>query len=556
MAAGYALLAALPIALVAFAMAAFAWPARRVMPVGWLLALVIAWSAWSVDPVRLTAATLYGFLSSLNILIIVFGAVLLLNTLRGAGAMRAISAGFHGISPDRRVQAIIVGWMFGSFIEGAAGFGTPAALAAPLLVVLGFPALAAVMVALIMNSTAVSFGAVGTPVLGGLAVVAQDVALAAGTDRLSFLREAAVWSALPHAVVGSFVPLLAVVMLTAWFGPPEQRGLRWGLRHGMQAAPFALYAGLAFTLPYLATAVLLGPEFPSLMGAFIGLPLVLLAARRGWFAPRTVWDFPAQAHWQSEWSGSLPPEPETARGPLMPLWRAWLPYVVIALALVVTRVPGLGLRDWLEARALRWSDILGTGIDYSLPYLYLPGIVPFALVAILAALYYRMPAAAIARTWGATARQLAGATVALLFAVAMVQIMIQSNVNALGAPGMMLTLSGAAAEAVGAAWPIAGPFIGALGSFVSGSATVSNVMFAAFQHDAALQLGLSGVLMLGLQNTGAAVGNMIAVFNIVAACAAVGLAGREGLVLRRNLLPAALYAALLGLLGWSLAFVL
>ena len=136
---GLAMVAFLPILFTIVMMAVFFWPAVKVMPVAWVVALSIAYFVWGMEPLRLAASTVYGFLSAFNILIIIFGAVLILNTLKKSGAMAAINNGFYGITTDRRVQAIIIGWMFGSFIEGAAGFGTPAALAGPLMVGLGFP---------------------------------------------------------------------------------------------------------------------------------------------------------------------------------------------------------------------------------------------------------------------------------------------------------------------------------------------------------------------------------------------------------------------------------
>lgn len=537
-----ALVASAPILLTVVLMTVLLWPARRVMPIAWAAALGLALAVWQVDVRDAAAATIYGFLSALNILIILFGAVVVLNTLRASGAMDSISRGFRGISPDRRVQAIVIGWMFVSFIEGAAGFGTPAALAGPLLVGLGFPPLAAATVALVLDSTSVSFGAVGTPILGGIGATLEG---AYATPE--FLHAVGLWSAIPHAIVGTFMPLAAVVLLTAFFGPEGKRGVRAGL----EAAPFAIFAGLCFTVPQLLTAALVGPELPALVGGLVGLPLVLLAARRGVLTPTTTWDFPDPAAWPDMWRGKLvelkPPERA------MPLWLAWTPYVLIAVLLGVTRIPALGLRDWLAARTIGWENILGTGIDYELPYLYLPGILPFAVVGLLTAPLHRMRLRAVVGAWTGTARQLAGATVALFFAVAMVQVMIHTGEGRAGLDGMMITMSNAAADLAGGAWPAVAPWVGALGTFVSGSNTVSNVLFAGFQVEVAHALELSPVLVLSLQNVGGAIGNMICVHNVVAACATVGLTKVEGVVIRRNLLPVAGYALAVGALGMAFA---
>ena len=174
-----ALIAFLPILFTITMIVVFSLPAKKVMPGAWLVAAIIAYFIWAVEIRHIIASTIFGFLSAFSILIIIFGAILILNTMKKSGAMDVISQGFCGISKDRRVQAIIIGWMFGSLIEGTAGFGVPAALAAPLLVGLGFPALAAAMITLVFNSTAVSFGAVGTPIIGGIgAVIGETVGLA------------------------------------------------------------------------------------------------------------------------------------------------------------------------------------------------------------------------------------------------------------------------------------------------------------------------------------------------------------------------------------------
>lgn len=542
---GLALIAFVPILFTIVMMTVFSWPAKKVMPFAWLIAAIIAYSVWRMEMVRILASTIYGFLSAFNILIIIFGAILILNTLKKSGAMAAINRGFYGITPDRRIQAIIIGWMFGSFIEGAAGFGTPAALAGPLMVGLGFPPLAAAMVALIFDSSSVSFGAVGTPVIGGVGSVMKSTVvekLGEGAY-IPFLKQVGIWTAIPHAIVGTFLPLLAICMLTAFFGPKEKRSIKYGLA----AAPFAIFAGLCFTVPYILTATLLGPEFPSLVGALIGLPVVLVAASKGFLVPKDRWEFPAKEQWENNWKGMV----ETGSGEEsnMPLWLAWTPYVLIALILVVTRIPEFGLKGFLASQKITWENILGTGINYSLPYLYLPGTIPFILVAVITIFLHRMPSRSAKEAWGATFKQITGPAIALFFAVAMVQVMVQSGVNLKEIDGMMLTMSKATAMAVGGAWPLVSPFVGVLGAFMSGSNTVSNILFSQFQFGVAGQLGHPGVITLALQNIGGAVGNMICVHNVVAACATVGLTGVEGVIIRRNLIPTFVYGLAVGIFG-------
>ena len=159
-----------------------------------------------------------------------------MNTLQNSGAIKAINKTFYGISPDRRVQAIIIAFLFGAFIEGAAGFGTPAALAGPLMVGLGFPPLAAAMLALVGNSTPVSFGAVGTPILGGVSSILGSTEImgkieAAGFTGPTFLHNVGIWASLPHAIMGVFLPLIIVCMMTKLFGEKKS------FKEGFEVAP-------------------------------------------------------------------------------------------------------------------------------------------------------------------------------------------------------------------------------------------------------------------------------------------------------------------------------
>ena len=158
----------LPIIVVAVFLVLLRWPASRAMPLSFGVAILLALGVWQVPAVQVVAASINGLIVALTLLYIIFGAILLLNTLQESGALKVIRKGFTDITPDRRVQVIIIAWLFGAFIEGTAGFGTPAAVAVPLLVGLGFPGMAAVMAGMIIQSTPVSFGAAGTPILVGV----------------------------------------------------------------------------------------------------------------------------------------------------------------------------------------------------------------------------------------------------------------------------------------------------------------------------------------------------------------------------------------------------
>ncbi len=543
----HALAALLPVMAVMFALVVLRWPATRAMPAAYALTAAFALFLWDVAPVHVAAASLRGVIIAASLLWIIFGAILLLQTLSESGAAASIRQGFMNVSRDRRVQLIIVAWMFGAFIEGASGFGTPAAVAGPLLLALGFPALAAVMCTLVIQSTPVTFGAVGTPILVGMAeslnVPDVEAALArASIPYAEFIHQIGVFAAIPHAIVGTLIPLVICGMLTRFFGR------RRSFRAGLGIWRFAIFAGLCFTVPYVLVAIFLGPEFPSLLGALIGLGLVVPAARKGFLlAGVEPWDFPPRENWEKEWTGTFGggPKPDERR---MPLARAWMPYVLVAALLVITRLPGLPLKAWLAGVQITWTGILGTHMSQGIQPLYLPGSI-FLAVCLATAAMHRMSAAQVRSAWSASARMLAGPAVALVFAVALVRVFIDSGVNASGLQSMPLELAGFAAAAVGRAWPFFAAMIGALGAFVAGSNTVSDLMFSHFQYGVAERIGVSRLVVLGLQALGGAAGNMITVHNVVAASATVGLVGREGLLIRRAICPLLYYVVAAGLLG-------
>ena len=529
----YALLAFAGILFAIVTMTVLNWSAKWALPASWLISAIVAVLFWKIDIGAAAVYSVFGALKSLDVLLVIVGAILLLNTLREWGALGTISAGFAGISRDRRIQAVVIGWMFGAFIEGASGFGTPAALAAPRLVGLGFPPLAAAVVALIYNSTPVSFGAVGAPIYGAMSTLplAGD---AAGAFQHALIR----FVALTHGIVGFLVPVIGLCVMTRFFGKNRS------YREGLEAAPFAIFAGFVFVIPYVAVAWLLGtPEFPSLIAGLVGLPVVVTAARKGFLAPRTVWTFASEEQWPPSWSGTV----RMTEGPKksMPQWIAWMPYVVIAALLVLTRFPGLGIRELLQGWSLTVRDMFGhRGLTYELRWAYIPGVFPFAAVAIVIQILGRFGARRIGGTWLATGQQLVGATVALVFGVAMVQLMLQTQNNPAGISGMMRVMAETVAGLSGRAYLVLAPLVGVLGAFVTGSNTVSNILFTPFQFDTATILGASTLLMVTLQVVGGAVGNMICINNIVAVSATVGLEGVEGTVIRRNILPCLLYSAL------------
>ena len=543
-----------PILVAAVLLVGFRWPAKNAMPLVYIIAAVIALTAWGVGMTRVLASTIQGLFITFDILYIIFGAILLLNILKHSGAITAIRAGFTSISTDRRVQVVIIAWLFGSFIEGASGFGTPAAIAAPLMVALGFPAMAAVMIGMMIQSTAVTFGAVGTPILigvrGGLENPEITAQLAAvGSNFGSYLRLIALESAVIHGITGTMMPLLMVMMLTRFYG----RNKSW--TEGLSIVPFALFGGLAFTIPYTLTGIFLGPEFPSLLGALVGLAVVTFAARNGFLIPKDTWDFAPSDQWNPEWTGKISIDLESQTKKSMPIWLAWIPYVLVAVFLVISRLPQFPISAWLKIPTISWPDILGSGITAASKPLYLPGTMLIAVV-LITYFMHRMKGGEFRAALSESARILVGAGFVIVFTVPMVRIYINSGINTLDLPSMPVALATWVAEHVGSVWPLFAASIGALGAFIAGSNTVSNLMFSLFQHSVAERLAISGAMVVALQAVGAAAGNMIAIHNVVAASATVGMLGQEGATLRKTILPTLYYLCVVGILGLLAIYVL
>ncbi|WP_428843936.1 L-lactate permease [Vibrio fluvialis] len=528
------------------------WPAKKAMPVAFALTVAIALTFWDMTANRVLASVLQGLGITVTVLWIVFGAIFLLNTLKYTGAITVIRNGFTNISPDRRIQAIIIAWCFGSFIEGASGFGTPAAIAAPLLVAIGFPALAAVLMGMMIQSTPVSFGAVGTPILVGVNKGLDthnitEALVAHGSNWDAYLQQITASVALIHASVGTLMPVLMAMMLTRFFG----RNRSW--TEGLSILPFALFAGLAFTVPYALTGVLLGPEFPSLVGGLFGLTIVVTAAKKGFLVPKQSWDFRPENEWPAEWLGSLKMELDDIKGKPMGLALAWLPYVLLAVILVLSRVSA-DFKGLLLSVNLAFNNILGeVGVSASIAPLYLPGGI-LVFVALLAVLLQARSLKPMGQALGESTKTLIGAGFVLVFTIPMVRIFINSGVNMSDLASMPVTTANFAAGLVGSAFPALSATVGALGAFIAGSNTVSNMMFSQFQFEVAQTLSVSSVIVIALQAVGAAAGNMIAIHNVVAASATVGLLGREGATLRKTIIPTFYYLVVTGLIGLAVIY--
>ena len=492
-----AFMAAAPIGLVILAMTFWRWGAAGAGLLGLGATLVMAMAGFGFGArvygdLGFVKATTGAFLEASftagAILWIIFPALCIYELQARSGAFETLKRGLSQLGDDSRSIALLVAFFFALFLEGVAGFGTPVALAAPILVGLGFTPVRAVTLALIGHAAGVSFGAVGTPVLPQMA--------ATGLSGLELARPAA----LLHASLG--VILVAFLVRLAGDAPPQPRD--W--MHGALATLF-------FFAPFLALAWFVGPELPSIGGAVLGGAAFAFVIRR----TRPV------ASARIDGPGGLV------------LLHAATPYLAVVGLVLATRLMR-SLRDALQSVLWDWT-VFETFTGRIEP-LYHPGTLLF--VGFVAGGFLQgRSAIEMLRAAKFAAHRLGSVIIALLAMLALSRVMVHA--------GMIQSLAEAAA-ATGTAWPFLAPFVGVLGTFVTGSATSSNILFSGFQEATATSLALPVGTLQGAQNFGAAVGNMVCPHNIIAGGATVGLAGREGEVLRSTAAACLTYAAAGGLL--------
>jgi lactate permease len=535
--------ALMPVLSVAVLLVVLRMPAARAMPLALVVTIVLAIAAWGVPALQISASVVEGLIIAGSVVLIVLGALAFLGVMRASGGLALIRLDFLRISPDSRVQMLFVGWLLVNFIEGAAGFGTPATVAAPLLIALGFPAMAAVCLALMADVSAVTFGAVGTPIIVGLTQ---------GTGRdwtdpqdAQAMTDVALQAAAIDVLAGMTIPVLMLWFLTHVFAQEK------GRRAFVEMIPLAIVAALSFSIPAYLWTLLLGVEFGGILGAATGMAILFVIVRIGFLVPRAQWSVtagyldPAELERQFEQTAT---EVEQAH---LSTARVWAPYVLLTALLLVTRVVE-EVKATLNSWTLSWENIFGTDISAGFEPLYSPGVI-FLVVAAFTAWLHKLRRPQLQHAAALTRTAVIGSAIVLVAAVPIVRVFLNSGVNSEGLLSMPIELANAAADSVGGAWPLAAPWVGALGSFVSGSATFSHLMFGALQESVSGSVGVSPEVVLAQQVGGANAGNMVCVTNVVTVGAVGGLLGSEGAIIRVTVIPMAAYTLVFAVAGWVLA---
>ena len=529
----YALLAVIPIIVVILTMSVLKQKSSMALFAGWATAILLSLVVWNITPIHATTWTAFGFLSAIPVLFVIFGAIFMLNTLLDLRFVETIGNGFKGISNDRRIQLLIIGWFFASLIEGAAGFGTPGAIAAPLLVALGIPTLFAAMTVLIANAGSTMFGAAGTPTTAGWGAIQESMISQYGLETSeAIFHQLNTRLALTSSLVAIFLPFVIVAAVVA------RDGRKRGIKDALPMLPLALFAGASFFVPFLISSFL-SHNLPTLAGAVISMPLFIFAVKKGFLVPKEVYRFV---------DDEIPPQTTSEDTGISPI-KAWMPYVAIVGILILTRLPWFGLAQWLNPAIahLRIHNLFGqAGINWNFNPLWNPGVFPFIPLTLLVIFTNKNSGKVLRTVTQKTLAQLKHATIALLFGIALVQIMLNTNFSVPSADlgAMTSEIALALSQMFGHIYLVVSPFIGVLGSFISGSTAVSNIMFMGLQLEAAEALGIPVVLILISQTMGAAAGNMLSINNIVAVSATTGFNGKESTIMGATLVPLLIYTAL------------
>ena len=536
-----ALIALIPIIFFFLALTRFRLKGYQAGTVTVALALGVALLFYKMPVSAALASAVYGFFYGLwPIAWIIVAAVFLYKISVKTGQFDVIRSSILSVTPDQRLQLILVGFCFGAFLEGAAGFGAPVAITAALLVGLGFKPLYAAGLCLIANTAPVAFGAMGIPI-----IVAGQVS---GVDAFAIGQMA-----------GRQLPFMTVLVLF-WL-----MAIMDGWRGVKETWPAVLVGGGSFAIVQFLTANYIGPELPDITSAIVSL-VALTAFLKVW-QPKRIFRFdiedgvpPASAAGSA--AGLVKPEVQLTVGTVL---KAWSPFIILTAMVTLWSLKPFkalfaangALSDWvisipvplLHNLVEKMPPVVGAatpyGAVYSFNWFSATG-TAIMIGALLTIIFLRLKPAKAIETFAATLKSLAWPiySIGMVLAFAFV-----ANYS-----GLSATLALALAH-TGDAFTFFSPFLGWIGVFLTGSDTSANALFGALQATTAQQLGLPEVLMVAANTTGGVTGKMISPQSIAIACAAVGLAGKESDLFRFTVKHSLIFAAIIGIMTTLQAYV-
>ena len=525
------LIALIPIAFFFIALAVLRMKGHVAGTITVVLALAVAILFYQMPVPMALAAAGYGFFYGLwPIAWIIVTAVFLYKITVKTGQFDIIRSSVLSITEDQRLQMLLVGFAFGAFLEGAAGFGAPVAITAALLVGLGFNPLYAAGLCLIANTAPVAFGAMGIPI-----TVAGQVT---GLDPFHIGQMAG--RQLP--LLSVIVPFWLVAIMDGW------RGIK-------DTYPAILVAGVSFAVTQFLTANYIGPELPDITSALVSL-ICLTLFLKVW-KPKNIFRFAGQERKATDKAESTYSSGQ--------IFKAWSPFIILTVMVTIWSLKPFKalfgkdgvLESWVIKISVPFLDKLVTKMPpivaeakpydavYKFDWFSATG-TAILLAAILTLLVLRMKPADALRTFGETLSELKRPiySIGMVLAFAFV-----ANYSGLSAT-LALLLAG-----TGAMFTFFSPFLGWMGVFLTGSDTSSNALFCSLQANTAHQIGVSDTLLVAANTTGGVTGKMISPQSMAVACAAVGLVGKESDLFRFTLKHSLMFAAMVGIITTLQAYV-
>lgn len=499
------ILSFLPFIIIILLLLVFKVKSFKVMILTYFVTLILLLFVWRQDIIVSLSASIRGLIVSIEVFLIVLSVLLLFSLLKLRGKVDLVKNFLKNFSEEKPIQIILIGWFVVAFFESIAGFGTPAAIAAPLLVILGISPISAVILTLIADSVPVVFGAFGTPIIIGLE---------GNLGPIIDVTQIVLLSSIFNGIISIFIPLLLLFVYSLIEKKP--------IKDIFPFIPISLIAGISFAIPYILTAVFLGPELPSVIGSIVGFSVTLFLVRKGIFTKIK----------------------SIKKINFMDLIDGFFPYIFLIFLLIGTRTNFLSLGDIF--RSIGYNFSFANNISTSLSF-YSPGfiiLITFLLFLIAYKINFKELSTISKEAFGKGFYVF----LTLIFTLGFVQLLLYSGINNSNI-GSIPEIIASTLSGVGIFHILFAPFIGAFGSFIAGSATVSNLVFSSLQFESAALNGLSTSLILSLQASGAAAGNMIAIHNILAVSALVGLFHKESYIIKVNGLIVLFYCLILGLLG-------
>lgn len=485
------LLAMLPIIFLIIALSGLKMPGYKACPIALVITIVEALFIWKQGPLEVATGTLEGFVMAIwPICLVIVAAVFTYNLVVHTKNMEVIKRMLTSVSKDKRILVLIIAWGFGGFMEGMAGFGTAVAIPAGILIGLGFNPLFSAIVCLVANTTPVAFGSIGIPT-----VTAANVA---GTDPM----QTAVYVVLQLAVMVILVPFFVVYMTG------KQCGAK-GLSAFKGVGLITLISGVAFVIPQFLTAKFVGAELPAVIGSVICMAVTIIFAKLLRKGKTTKFDIESE---ESSESVSL------KKGLV-----AWSPFILVLIFLLVTSSLVPAINGPLAAVKSDIPIYTGEGAaPYTVTWIATPGVL-ILIAAFIGGLIQKCPVKEIFKVLGATVKQMSKTIITIMAVLGTAKVM--------GYSGMTQNIADFIVGITGRFYPLVAPLIGSIGTFVTGSATSSSVLFAKLQYSTAVTLDMNTTWMVAANTIGSTAGKIISPQSIAVAAAATDTVGQESKML-------------------------